>query len=85
MKHKRSKVLQISSLKKGLIKIIAHCFAEDSKFILCFMCSLGTASGFALSVACFIFGNASLGLSCVGLILSIISFAILLYVVWKMD
>ncbi len=75
----------ISSVKKGLVKVIKHSFVEDSNLILCFVCSLGTAFGLVLLLTCFIWENATLGLSCIGLAISVICFAIFLYVVWKMD
>ena len=75
----------ITSIRKGLFKFIKHGFAEDSKLILCFICSLGTGAGLVLSGTCLIWENASLGLSCIGLIVSAICFAVFLYVSWKMD
>jgi hypothetical protein len=75
----------ISSLKKGFLEVIKRSFAQDSKLILCFICSLGTGTGLALSITSFIWNNASLGLSCTGLIISAICFAVFLYVAWKMD
>ena len=88
MQDNRSKAYMlehIPSLKKGLFKVIKHSLAEDSKLILCFVCSLGTAAGLALSVTCFIWETASLGLSCIGVGLSAICFAAFLYIVWKID
>jgi hypothetical protein len=76
---------QILSLNKGLLEIIRGSFAEDSKLILCFICSLGTAIGLVLSATCLIGENASLGLLCIGFIISAISFAAFLYIVLKMD
>jgi len=75
----------ISSLTKGLLEVIKHSLAEDSKLILCFACSLGTGTGLALSVTCFMWDNAPLGLSCISLIISAICFTVFLYVAWKMD
>jgi hypothetical protein len=78
-------VERISFFKKGLFEIIRRSFAEDSKLILCFLCSLGTAIGLVLSATCLVGENASLGLPCLGMIISAISFAAFLYVVWRMD
>ena len=75
----------ISFLKKGFLEFIRHSFAEDSKFLLCFVCSLGTAIGLVLSATSFIWENTSLGLLCFALFVSTICFGIFLYVVWKMD
>ena len=75
----------ISSFKKWLFEVIKHSFAEDSKLILCFICSLGTAIGLVLSATCIVGENASLGLPCIGFTTSAISFAAFLYIVWKMD
>jgi hypothetical protein len=75
-----------SSLKRVFLDIIRRSFAEDSKLLLCFICSLGTAIGLALSATCFIWENSSLlSLFCVGLIVSAICFSVFLYVAWKMD
>ena len=78
-------MVHISSIKRGLFKVIKHGFAEDYKLILCLICSLGTGTGLALAGTCLILENASLGLSCIGLIVSAICFAAFLYVAWKMD
>jgi hypothetical protein len=75
----------ISSIKKWLFEVMKHSFAEDSKLILCFICSLGTAIGLLLSATCLIGENAPLGLPCLGMIISAISFAVFLYIAWKMD
>jgi hypothetical protein len=75
----------ISSLKKGLLEVIKRSFAEDSKLLLCFICSLGTGIGLALSVTCLIWENASSGLSSIGLIISAICFVVFLYLAWKMN
>jgi hypothetical protein len=75
----------ISSIKKRLFEVIKHSFAEDSKLILCFISSLGTAIGLVLSATCLVGENASLGLPCLGMIISAISFAAFLYIAWKMD
>jgi hypothetical protein len=75
----------ISSIKKWLFKVTKYGFAEDSKLILCFICSLGTAIGLVLSATCLIGENASLGLPCIGFTTSAISFAAFLYIAWKMD
>jgi len=76
---------RISFFKKGLLEIIRRSFAEDSKLLLCFICSLGTAIGLVLSGTCLIGENTSLDLPCIGFIISAISFAVFLYIVWKMD
>jgi len=76
----------ISSLKRVFLEVIKRSFAEDSKLLLCFICSLGTAIGLALSATCFIWENSSLlSLFCIGLIVSAICFTVFLYVAWKMD
>jgi len=75
----------ISFLKKDFLEFIRHSFAENSQFLLCFVCSLVTAIGLVLSATSFIWENASLGLTCFGLFISSISFGIFLYVAWKMD
>lgn len=75
----------ISSIKKWLFEVMKRGFAEDSKLILCFICSLGTAIGLVLSATCLIGENAPLGLPCLGMIISAISFAAFVYIVWKMD
>jgi hypothetical protein len=46
---------------------------------------LGTAIGLVLSATCLIGENASLGLPCLGIIISAISFVAFLYIAWKMD
>jgi hypothetical protein len=81
----RAVIIQhISFLKKGFLDFVTRSFAEDSKFLLCFVCSLGTAVGLVLSASSFIWENASLGLSCFGLLISTICFSIFLYLAWKM-
>ncbi len=61
-----------------------YIFAEDSKFVLYFVCALGTSIGLALS-AMYLFGeDESLGLLFTGLIISAICFAVFLYAAWKM-
>jgi hypothetical protein len=89
MQDGRNKFLileRISFLKKGLLEVMKRSLAEDSKLLLSFICSLGTATGLALSVTCFIWEDSSLpGLLCMGLIVSAICFAVFLYVAWKMD
>ena len=75
----------ISSIKRWLFGIIKHGFAEDSKLILCFMCSLGTAIGLVLSATCLVGEITLLGNTCIGFIISAISFAAFLYIAWKMD
>ena len=89
MQDSKNKVLipeHISFLKKGLLGVIKRCFAQDANLMLCFICSLGTATGLALSVTCFIWEDSSLlGLLCIGLIISAICFAVFLYLAWKMD
>jgi len=78
--------VHISSLKRLFLEIVKRSFAEDSKLLLCFICSLGTATGLALSATCFIWENSSLlCLFCIGLIVSAICFAVFVYVAWKMD
>jgi len=76
---------RIPFFKKGLLVLIRRSFAVDSKLILCFICSLGTAIGLVLSATCLIGENTSLDLPCIGFIISAISFAFFLYIVWKMD
>jgi hypothetical protein len=84
--RKRPRALEhISSITKGVLEFTKHSLAEDSKLILCFICSLGTGIGLAISVTCVIGENAPLGLPCLGLIISAISFAVFLYIAWKMD
>ena len=76
----------VPTLKKILLQIIRRSFAEDSKLLLCFICSLGTATGLALSGTCFIWEDSSLlGLLGIGLVVTAVCFAVFLYVVWKMD
>jgi hypothetical protein len=75
----------ISFLKKGFLEIARHSFAEDSQLILCFVCALGTGVAAALSATCLILEDMSLGLLCIGSIISIIFFAVFLYVAYKMD
>jgi hypothetical protein len=75
----------ITSIKRWFFGVIKHGFAEDSKLILCFICSLGTATGLVLSATCLIGENLSLDLPCIGFIISAISFAFFLYIVCKMD
>jgi hypothetical protein len=77
---------QIILLKNGLLEVMKRGFAQDSKLLLSFICSLGTATGLALSATCFIWEDASLlGLLCIGLIIAAICFAVFLYIAWKMD
>jgi len=84
--RRRPRVLEhISSITKGVLEFTKHGIAEDSKLILCFICSLGTGIGLALLVTCVIGENLSSGLTCTGLIISAISFAFFLYIAWKMD
>jgi hypothetical protein len=87
MKDSRNKARteRISVLKNGLLRLLKHSLAEDSKLILCFICSLGTGIGLALSVTCLIWENASAGLSCIGLSISAIGFAAFLYIAWRVD
>jgi len=76
----------ISSIKRMVLEIVKRSFAEDSKLLLCFICSLGTAIGLALSATCFIWENSSLlSLFCTGVIVSATCFSVFLYVAWKMD
>ena len=75
----------ISSLNKYFLESIRRSFAKDSQFLLCFVCSLGTAIGLVLSATSFIWENASLGLTCLGLFTLSISFGVFLYVFRKMD
>jgi hypothetical protein len=75
----------ISFLKKDFLEFIRDGFAENSQFLLCFVCSLGTAIGLGLSAMSFIWENASLDLAYFGLFISSISFGVFLYVAWKMD
>jgi hypothetical protein len=77
---------QISSFKRVFLEAIKRGFAEDSKLLLCFICSLGTATGLALSATCFIWEDSSLlALLVIGLIISAFCFAVFLYLAWKMD
>jgi hypothetical protein len=88
MKDSRNKarVLErISVLKNGVLQVLKHTLAGDFKLILCFICSLGTGIGLALSVTCLLWENASTGLSCIGLSISAICFAVFLYITWKVD
>jgi hypothetical protein len=71
---------------KGLLGFVKNIFAEDSNLFLCSVCSLGTGIGLALSATCSIISeDASVGILCFGLFLSIICSGIFLYVAWKMD
>jgi hypothetical protein len=84
MIDKVSMLEHISFLKKGLLEVIKHFFAEDSKFILYFVCAVGTSIGLALSVTCLLWEEESLGLLGIGLITSVICFAVFLYTTLKM-
>jgi hypothetical protein len=75
----------ISFFKKGLLEVIRHFFAENSKFILYFVCAVGTGLGLALSATCLLLEEESLGLLGIGLITSAISFAVFLYTALKMS
>jgi len=71
--------MKISLLKKSFAEIIIHSFAEDSKFVLYFVCAVGTSIGLALSATCLFWEEESLGLLGIGLITSAICFAVFLY------
>ena len=75
----------ISSIRERLFAVMKFGFGEDSGFILCFFCSLGTAAGLALFATCFIWDDTSLGLTCGGLMLTAICFGGFLYALSKMD
>jgi hypothetical protein len=85
MKDGRNKARMLERISNGLLQILKRGLAEDFKLILCFICSLGTGIGLALSVTCLLWENASAGLSCIGLSISAISFAVFLYIAWKVD
>jgi hypothetical protein len=85
-RRNRARLLdRVTVLKTGLLQVLKNTLAEDFKLILCFACSLGTGIGLALSVTCLIWENASTGLSCIGLSISAICFAIFLYIAWEVD
>ena len=75
----------ISSLKKVLLEVVKRSFAEDSKLLLCFVCALGTGIAVALSATCLIWEDMSSAPLCIGSIISVICFAVFLYVAHKMD
>jgi hypothetical protein len=82
----KARILErISVLKNGLLQVLKRGLAEDFKLILCFICSLGTGIGLALSVTCLLWENASAGLSCIGFSISAVCFAVFLYIAWKVD
>jgi hypothetical protein len=77
-------VEHFSLLKKGFLEALKRGFADDPKLLLCFICSLGTAVGLALSATCFIWEDSSLlCLFCIGLIISAICFGVFIYIAWK--
>jgi hypothetical protein len=75
----------ILSLKKGLLKSFRRSLEMDHKLVLCFGCSLGTGSGLALSATCFVWDSACLDLSRFGLAMSVVFFALFLFVAWRME